>query len=551
MTIQLYWAAVNLNTAKISATGNEVEFSDINTLAGLNSIVTDADLIASTDARLSDARTPVAHSHPISDITGLQTALNGKVDDSQVLTNVPAGALFTDTIYNDADVLKDADALSPVTALNKLITQTDLAGLGGGDMLKSVYDTNNSGKVDDAEKVNGLTVGTAVPVGALFTDTVYDDTTIWAAVNLNTAKVSFPGFATLFADYGFTDNSTNWNTAYGWGNHALQGYLTAVPLEYLTQTEGDARYLQTYTETDPIFTAWNKSTGISIVASQVTDFDTEVANNTAVALNTAKVSYTDATKVALISVTQAVNLDTMESDIAANNAKISATGNELEAGDIDTLAKLNLIITDTDLISTTDSRLSDARTPTAHTHTASQITDFDTEVANNTAVALNTAKISYTDAAKVANITVTQAVNLDTMESDIAANNAKVTNAEHTGEVTGATALTIASGVVDIDNLAAELKATTALGSVSGTVNINWALGIQFNFAMTAATTLTFSNMAQGKTITLIVTGNFALTLPASVKGDVTGFDGTKTNQIQLYCFDSTTPQCSVGILNW
>jgi hypothetical protein len=85
-------------------------------------------------------------------------------------------------------------------------------------------------------------------------------------------------------------NSTQWNTAYGWGNHASIGYLTAIPAEYLTQTEGDLRYLQTYTETDPIFTAWNKSTGISITASQVSDFDTEVANNTAVALNTAKVT---------------------------------------------------------------------------------------------------------------------------------------------------------------------------------------------------------------------------------------------------------------------
>jgi hypothetical protein len=126
-----------------------------------------------------------------------------------------------------------------------------------------------------------------------------------------------------------------------------------------------------------------------------------------------------------------------------------------------------------------------------------------------------------------------------------------VTNATHTGEVTGATALTIASGVVDIDNLAVELKATTALGNVSGTVNINWALGIQYNLTMTGATTLTFSNMMQGKTITLIVTGNYTLTFPASVKGDKTGFVGTKTNQVQLYCFDSTTPQCSIGILNW
>lgn len=28
----------------------------------------------------------------------------------------------------------------------------------------------------------------------------------------------------LLTDYGFTDNSTNWNTAFGWGNHAVAGY---------------------------------------------------------------------------------------------------------------------------------------------------------------------------------------------------------------------------------------------------------------------------------------------------------------------------------------
>ena len=35
----------------------------------------------------------------IGDITGLQEALDGKVDDPQVLTDVPAGAVFTDTVY--------------------------------------------------------------------------------------------------------------------------------------------------------------------------------------------------------------------------------------------------------------------------------------------------------------------------------------------------------------------------------------------------------------------------------------------------------------------
>ena len=39
--------------------------------------------------------------HTISEVTGLQTALDGKVDDSQVLTDVPAGAVFTDTTYSN------------------------------------------------------------------------------------------------------------------------------------------------------------------------------------------------------------------------------------------------------------------------------------------------------------------------------------------------------------------------------------------------------------------------------------------------------------------
>ncbi len=314
------------------------------------------------------------HTHIISDTTGLQTALDGKVDDSQVLTNVPLGALFTDTVYND--------------------------------------------------------------------------TTIWSAVNLNTAKVSFPGFSTLFGDYGFTDNSTNWNTAYGWGNHASIGYLTTIPAEYLTQTEGDLRYLQIYTETDPIFTAWNKSTGISITASQVSDFDTEVANNTAVALNTAKISF-----------------DSTSSTRLANTS--------------------------------------------------------GTNTGDNSA---------------------------NTLYSGL------VTNATHTGEVTGSGALTIASGVVDLDNLAVELKATTNLGNVSGTVNINCILGVHFKMVMTGAiTSLTFSNYStqQNKTITLEITGNFTIAQPTFVKGDWTTFDGTKTNQIQIYLLDTTTTVFSSALINW
>ncbi|WP_294468628.1 hypothetical protein [uncultured Anaerofustis sp.] len=54
---------------------------------------------------------------------------------------------------------------------------------GSGDMLKSVYDTNNDGVVDlasqadNADTVNNLTVETAVPENAVFTDTTYETVT--------------------------------------------------------------------------------------------------------------------------------------------------------------------------------------------------------------------------------------------------------------------------------------------------------------------------------------------------------------------------------------
>lgn len=55
-----------------------------------------------TDVPANAKFTDTVYTHPathsISEVSGLQGALDGKVDDSQVLTNVPAEAVFTDTI---------------------------------------------------------------------------------------------------------------------------------------------------------------------------------------------------------------------------------------------------------------------------------------------------------------------------------------------------------------------------------------------------------------------------------------------------------------------
>ena len=60
-----------------------------------------------------------------------------------------------------------------------------LSNYAGGDMHTDVYDINKNGLVDDAEKVNGHSVYKDVPSDAVFTDTVYDDTTIRGQVRAN------------------------------------------------------------------------------------------------------------------------------------------------------------------------------------------------------------------------------------------------------------------------------------------------------------------------------------------------------------------------------
>ena len=61
---------------------------------------------------------------------------------------------------------------------------------------------------------------------------------------------------------------------------------------------------------------------------------------------------------------------------------------------------------------------------------------------------------------KLGHITVTQAVDLDTIESDTATNNTKVTNATHTGEVTGSGALTIDPTAISGKTLKSTLAGT-------------------------------------------------------------------------------------------
>lgn len=80
----------------------------------------------------------------------------------------------------------DGDPTSDMHAATKKYVDDSVANAGGGDMLKSVYDKDGDGVVDDAQKVNGHTVAKDVPADAMFTDTTYEAATA-SATGLMTA----------------------------------------------------------------------------------------------------------------------------------------------------------------------------------------------------------------------------------------------------------------------------------------------------------------------------------------------------------------------------
>lgn len=87
-------------------------------------------------------------------------------------------------------------------------------GKGSGDMLASVYDTNNNGIVDNAEKVNNHTVESNVPTNAKFTDTTYAvaTTSVNGLMSSNDKKkidsIS-EGANKTIVDSSLSDSSTN------------------------------------------------------------------------------------------------------------------------------------------------------------------------------------------------------------------------------------------------------------------------------------------------------------------------------------------------------
>jgi len=131
----------------------------------------------------------------------------------------------------------------------------------------------------------------------------------------------------------------------------------------------------------------------------------------------------------------------------------------------------------------------------------------------------------------------------------------------HTGDVTGTTALTIAADAVvtakilDSNVTTAKIAADavsyaklgvefTTAAALSGT-EVDWATATTFTKTLGANTTLTFANVSTGMQVNLVISGNYTLTLPTSVKEltNASTYDGTGENLISIVSTNGNTEQ--------
>lgn len=70
---------------------------------------------------------------------------------------------------------------------------------------------------------------------------------------------------------------------------------------------------------------------------------------------------------------------------------------------------------------------------------------------------------------------------------------------------------------------------------------IDWSAGGVFTKTISGNTTFTFSNLQLNKVITLVISGNYTITLPTYCNKISGTYSGSATNYIQLHCTNATS----------
>lgn len=187
------WIGADANDAVLS--GSQI----VNAINSSQSKIDDDNLSDNVNLALSKSH----DTHTISDVSGLQTALDGKVSNSRVLSDVPIGAIFTDTVTS-------------INGKTGVIAKADIVALGipAQDTTYLTFTSNNDGLVpmSDGSSLKYLRADGAWVVPP---DTIY--TLPVAGVNLGGIKsgngitVDGNGFVTI------ADDSHNHSISYIYG----------------------------------------------------------------------------------------------------------------------------------------------------------------------------------------------------------------------------------------------------------------------------------------------------------------------------------------------
>ncbi len=333
-------------------------------------------------------------------------------------------------------------------------------------------------------------------------------------INIGEGTASYGTFASIIWANGPYYIKTEIATAAPLTTYTITGtsQLLSVPYALLAKT------VTSYPEVDPVFVAWNKSAGISITASQVTDFQTSVTNNAAVLLNTAKNSYptADATKLAAITGTNTGDetAATIKTKLGITTLSGSNTGDQ-------TLLGLGGVESNAPITGATNTKI---------TYDAKGLVTAGTVA--TTADITASADKNYVTNAQLTVIGNTSGTNsgdnaVNTLYSGL------VTNASHTGDAIGSTALT----VTRINGTSLAGLATGILKNTTGTGVPSIALAADFpilNQSTTgnAATVTTNANLtgdvtSTGNATTILNKKTVTATLPVVITGSPTVIAGS------------------------
>ncbi len=222
------------------------------------------------------------------------------IDATSAITKTLADGKITNVTATSFDVQVDAADTASVTA-GKYKYQ--VRATSGSDKTYHGKLTPDGIKILQSSFINpiGGSVPQSSPIGntVSYTVTESDVTAHQAAIRITESQITDLSHFTptsLLVDYGFTDNSANWNTAFGWGDHSTAGYVTGNSANWDTAfgwgDHSTAGYITSYTVTEGDVTAHEAA--LSITESQISDLGSYATdqNKNSSTINNKTASYT-------------------------------------------------------------------------------------------------------------------------------------------------------------------------------------------------------------------------------------------------------------------